>query len=71
MTKPVPCGSELARDSGMSVHDGVDWIDAIASKLAPTETLPDNCLRDQQQQIPAETPMVIPLRLYILGGIFV
>jgi hypothetical protein len=31
-----PCGSELARDSGVSVTRKVDWQGLIASKLAPT-----------------------------------
>jgi len=39
--KPVaiPCGSELARDGGMSGTIIVDWTTAIASKLAPTVVL--------------------------------
>ena len=31
-----PCGSELARDYGITFSIGVDWYTAIASKLAPT-----------------------------------
>jgi hypothetical protein len=30
------CGSELARDDGVSVDSNVVWSTAIASKLAPT-----------------------------------
>ncbi|MNF08996.1 hypothetical protein D3C80_2095520 [compost metagenome] len=31
-----PCGSELARDGGLSVDIDSGFADAIASKLAPT-----------------------------------
>jgi len=39
--KPVaiPCGSELARDGGVSGTIIVDWTTAIANKLAPTMVL--------------------------------
>ncbi|CAI8757985.1 hypothetical protein EMIT0196MI5_210042 [Pseudomonas sp. IT-196MI5] len=32
----IPCGSELARDEGVSVDTSVGCHTAIASKLAPT-----------------------------------
>jgi len=32
----IYCGSELARESGVSSNDGVESADAFASKLAPT-----------------------------------
>ncbi len=32
----IPCGSELARDSGVAIDIYIDWPAAIASKLAPT-----------------------------------
>ncbi len=32
----IPCGSELARESGLSFNINVDWSAAFASKLAPT-----------------------------------
>ncbi|OXR32394.1 hypothetical protein PSJE_22800 [Pseudomonas jessenii] len=33
---PLPCGSELARESGMAVNIDVEADGPIASKLAPT-----------------------------------
>ena len=33
---PIPCGSEPARDDGVSDNIIVDWKAAIASRLAPT-----------------------------------
>lgn len=36
MANRDPCGSELARDSVLTVDINVDWKDLIASKLAPT-----------------------------------
>jgi len=35
----IPCGSELARDSGLSVNIDVEYQALIASKLAPTLVL--------------------------------
>jgi len=35
-TNTKPCGSELARDGGVSTDINTGWTDAIASKLAPT-----------------------------------
>jgi hypothetical protein len=32
-TSQNPCGSELARDSGLSVSISIDWYTAIASEL--------------------------------------
>ncbi|MNY49804.1 hypothetical protein D3C86_1852610 [compost metagenome] len=32
----VPCGSELARDRGVSVDNNAVWNTVIASRLAPT-----------------------------------
>ncbi|CAI8849426.1 hypothetical protein EMIT048CA2_230030 [Pseudomonas chlororaphis] len=32
----APCGSELARDGGLTVDMGVEWASFIASTLAPT-----------------------------------
>ncbi|AUO44980.1 hypothetical protein C1C98_05770 [Pseudomonas ogarae] len=33
-----PCGSELARDSGLTVDICVECLSVIASKLAPTKS---------------------------------
>jgi hypothetical protein len=33
---PIPCGSELARESGVSANINFEWKNVIASKLAPT-----------------------------------
>ncbi|CAI8786934.1 hypothetical protein EMIT0347P_10848 [Pseudomonas sp. IT-347P] len=35
----IPCGSELAREGGVSVDFNVEWQIAFASKLAPTRDL--------------------------------
>ncbi|QBR33244.1 hypothetical protein E4T63_20025 [Pseudomonas fluorescens] len=40
---PAPilqCGSGLARESGLTDNNDGDWIDAFASKPAPTGTSP-------------------------------
>ncbi|MOA35387.1 hypothetical protein D3C78_1568330 [compost metagenome] len=35
-----PCGSELARDSGVSVHGNVDWTTAIVGSPPGASSLP-------------------------------
>src|SRR5476649_810723 len=76
-SKCATCGSELARDSGVSVNIIIESIAVIASKLAPTGTA--NILRlvllgavlllsacASQPPLPEHTPnLSLPLQLHI------
>ncbi|VVO83177.1 hypothetical protein PS874_01780 [Pseudomonas fluorescens] len=57
----VPCGSELARDSGRTLNINAKCDDAIASKLAPTLDCGPQGITVAKETLPHINQTIIPL----------